>query len=85
MIEQVIQDFGHDQYSKGKGTPADNILHADPDEAPHQQKWNYHSIIGKLNYIANNMHSNISMAVHQCACFSCNPKALHELAVKRII
>lgn len=85
LIEQVIRDVGLDQYSKGKDTPADTILHADSNGAERQQTWNYRSVIGKLNYIANNTRPDISMAVHQCARFSSKPKALHELAVKRII
>mgnify|MGYP000877054814 CR=1 FL=1 len=35
------------------------------------EKWNYRSIIGKLNHIANNTRPDISMVIHQC-------KALHE-------
>jgi hypothetical protein len=85
LIEQVIHDIGLDQYSKGKDTPADTILHVDSDGALRQQKWNYCSVIGKLNYIANSTRPDISMAMHHCARFSSNPKALHELAVKRII
>jgi hypothetical protein len=79
LIEQVIRDVGLEQHSKGKDTPADTILHQDPDGAPRQLNWNYRSIIGKLNYIANNTRPDISMAVHQCARFTSNPKALHEL------
>jgi hypothetical protein len=40
--------------------------------------------MGKLNYIAQNTRPDISFAVHQCARYSSNPTALHELAVKRI-
>jgi hypothetical protein len=81
----VIHDVGFDKFSKGKDTPADAILHPDTEGAPRQEKWNYRSLIGKLNYIANSTRPDISMAVHQCARYSSNPKALHELAVKRIV
>ena len=43
------------------------------------------SVIGKLNFIAANTHPDISFAVHQCARFCANPKAIHDLEVKRII
>ncbi len=85
LIEQVIQDVGMDKYSKGKDTPVDSILYSDLDGPDRTDSWNYRSVIGKLNYIANNTRPDISMAVHQCARYCTNPKALHELAVKRIV
>ncbi len=85
LIEQVIKDVGMDKYSKGKDTPVDSILHPDRDGPERVDPWNYRSVIGKLNYIANNTRPDISMAVHQCVQYCSNPKALHELAVKRII
>lgn len=85
LIDQVIKDVGLDPFRKGKDTPCDAILHPDINEPPRQENWNYRSVIGKLNYIANNTRPDISMAVHQCARYSSNPKALHELAVKFII
>jgi hypothetical protein len=39
----------------------------------HIENWNYRSVIGKLNYLANNTRPDISMVVHQCACFCSNP------------
>jgi len=57
---------------------------ADLDGLPRTNTWNYRSLTGKLNYLTNNMRPDISMAVHQCARYSANPKALHELAVKQI-
>ena len=37
-----------------------------------------------LTYLQNTTRPDISMAVHQCARFSIDPKLLHERAVKRI-
>jgi hypothetical protein len=84
LIEQIIRDVGITQFSKGKETPVDGILYPDPDGPPHAETWNFRSVIGKLNYLANNTRLDISMAVHQCARFCTQPMALHELAVKRI-
>jgi hypothetical protein len=84
LIQQVLQDIGITPSSKGKDTPVDAILYADSDGPVRQEKWNYRSVIGKLNYLANNTRPDISMAVHQCARFCTNPKAVHDLAVKRI-
>jgi hypothetical protein len=65
-------------------TPATAILHADTEGLARQESWNYLSIIGQLNYLAQNSRPDTSFAVHQCARFSKEPKALHEKAVKRI-
>jgi hypothetical protein len=61
------------------------ILHADTDGLAQQESWNFPSVIGKLNYLAHNSRPDISFAVHQCAQFSKEPKALHKKAVKHII
>jgi hypothetical protein len=85
LIEQVIRDVGITSISKGKDTPVDCILHADVDGPSRVETWNFRSVIGKLNYLANNTRPDISMAVHQCARYCSAPRALHELAVKRIV
>jgi hypothetical protein len=85
LIQQIINEIGLGKFAKGKDTPVDSILHSDKNGAPQTETWNYHSIIGKLNYVANNTRPEISMAVHQCAKYCSHPKAIHELAVKRII
>jgi hypothetical protein len=84
LIDQIIRDVGITQFSKGKDTPADSILHPDADGPSRVDTWNYRSVIGKLNYLANNTRPDISMAVHQCARFCSQPRAIHELAVTRI-
>ncbi len=84
LIESVLQDLNLLHDSKMKDTPSLGILYPDKDGVPHQHSWNYHSVIGKLNYIAQNTQPDISFAVHQCARYSVNPTALHKLAVKPI-
>jgi hypothetical protein len=85
LIDQIIRDVGVTEQSKGKDTPVDSILHPDLDGPPRVEAWNYCSVLGKLNYLAKNTRPDISMAVHQCARFCLAPRALHELAVKRIV
>ena len=84
LIQQILHDVGLCGQSKGKETPTDSILHADIDGLARVDRWNYRSVIGKLNYLANNTRPDTSMAVHQCARYCTDPKALHELAIKRI-
>jgi hypothetical protein len=85
LIESIIQDIGFSESSNLKYTPADSILHRDPSNTPRMDPWNYRSIIGKLNFLAQNTRPDISFVVHQCARFSSHPTRLHELAVKRIV
>jgi hypothetical protein len=70
---------------KNTPTPAIAILHADEEGLEKQESWNYPSVIGQLNYLAQNSRPDISFTVHQCVQFSKEPKALHEKAAKHII
>jgi hypothetical protein len=67
-----------------KFTPAVHVLHLDVNGAPRTELWNYRSLIGKLNYLAQMTRPDLSMAVHNCARFSTHPTNLHEQAIKRI-
>jgi hypothetical protein len=63
-------------------TPATPILHADTDGLARQESSNTPSIIGQLNYLAQNSRPDIPFAVHQCIQFSKEPKALHKKSSK---
>jgi hypothetical protein len=52
---------------KNTPTPAIAILHADTEGLARQESWKYPSIIGQLNYLAQNSRPDIAFAVHQCA------------------
>jgi hypothetical protein len=52
---------------KNTPTPAIAILHADKEGRARQESWNYPSVIGQLNYLAQNSRPDISFTVHQCA------------------
>jgi len=92
LIDSVLRDLGllHDNPHKDehpvkhKFTPASSILHPDPDSLPHEETWHYHSVVGKLNFIAANTRPDISLAVHQCTKYSNQPCFLHKKAVKHI-
>jgi hypothetical protein len=84
LIQQIISDVGLATSSNGKDTSVESVLYADKSGQVCQENWNYRSVIGKLNYLANKTWPDISMAVHQCAFYCSGPKALHELVVKCI-
>ena len=67
-----------------KAVPAIGVLRSDPDAAPFDAPWNYRSIIGKLNFLAQNTRPDIAFAVHQCARFVSNPNQTHQIAVKHL-
>jgi hypothetical protein len=48
-------------------TAATSILHADKEGLERKESWNYPSVIGQLNYLAQNSLPDISFTVHQCA------------------
>jgi hypothetical protein len=50
---------------KNAHTPATSILHDDKEVLERQESWNYPSIIGQLNYLAQNSRPDISFTVHQ--------------------
>jgi hypothetical protein len=83
LISSILQDLNLDN-SVNKPTPAIHVLHPDHGGHPREETWNYRSIIGKLNFLAQMTRPDISMAVHNCARFSNNPTSLHEQAIKRI-
>jgi len=50
---------------------------------PHDEgSFHYRQIISKLNYLEKSTHPDICYAMHQCACFSANPKQPYADAVK---
>ena len=50
------------------------LLHKDPKGKPMNAEFNYHSVISKLNFLEKSMCPDITYTVHQCACFSTDPK-----------
>ncbi len=82
LLESIISDVGLTSDSNTKTTPSNSILYPDMNGTPRQETWNYRSVIGKLNFLAQNTRPDISFAVHQCACFCQAPTALHELVIK---
>ena len=60
------------------------MLHPDREGHARVEAWNYRSVLGKLNYLAQMTRPFISMAVHNCARYTTAPTYLHEQAVKCI-
>jgi hypothetical protein len=62
--------------SKIKAVPAkvSKILHAHLEKPPFLLNFGYHSVIGKLNYLAQTTRPDIVYSTHQLAKYSSNPR-----------
>jgi hypothetical protein len=84
LIQQILDDVGMKSNSKteDKAAPSSTILRRDLSGDPFIEKWDYRSVVGKLNFLEKSTRPEIAYAVHQCARFSSNPKQSHTNAVK---
>ena len=86
LIDSIIKDLHLQANSNPKSTPAvtSTLLHKDTDGPDMLPKFHYCSVIGNLNFLEKSTRPDISVSIHQCACFSDSPKKSHAEAVKRI-
>jgi hypothetical protein len=87
LIQQVLDDLRlSDENVATKETPmaSSTLLSRHPDSRPHDNAFNYRSVIGKLHYLVAGSQSEIAYATHQCARFAQEPKAEHAKAVRWI-
>jgi hypothetical protein len=87
LIDQILEDLGlHLPSTQAKPTPAlsTKIIGRDAEGKPFDERWDYRSVVGKLNFLEKSTRLDIGYATHQCARFSIDPKESHAIAVKRI-
>mmetsp|Transcript_26540 Transcript_26540/g.37655 ORF Transcript_26540/g.37655 Transcript_26540/m.37655 type:complete len:1449 (-) Transcript_26540:1524-5870(-) len=93
LIEKVLRALrfkvpGDDEstglITKSKDTPAatSRVLLRHDGSKPHDESFNYRSVIGMLGYLTRCTRSDIAYAVHQCARFAANPKIEHTNAIR---
>jgi hypothetical protein len=84
LIQQILDDMGmkENTKTKDKAAPSSTILRRDLNGEPFNEKWDYRSVIRKLNFLEKSTRPEIAYAVHQCARFSSNPKKSHANAIK---
>ena len=82
LTQQILDEMGFNLRTKGRLTPAlsSQILEWDVDSKQKLTSWDYHSILGNLNYLEKSTRPDISYTVHQCACFTANSKECHVQA-----
>jgi hypothetical protein len=86
LIDSIIGDVGI-KYSKTKPVPAKVSLHlhAFKEEPAFNFNFNYRSVVGKLNYLAQTTWPDIMYAIHQIAKYSSDPRMSHGEAVLYLI
>ena len=95
LIQQILQDLGlcsrenqEQRYAlKTMQTLATStviLMREDHDGPTHSEKWNYQSVIGKLNFLEKSMWPKLAYVVHNAARFAADPKQSYSQAVKQI-
>jgi hypothetical protein len=85
-IDTIIKDVDIED-SKVKSVPAksNEHLHAHLDKPEFAPKFNYRSLIGKLNYLAQTTQLDIMYATHQLTKYSSNPREMHGEAAPYLV
>jgi len=86
LIDQIIEDT-YQTHAKSRPTSAkaSTILHRYQSSDACRPKFNYKSIIGKLNYLEWGTRSDISYATYQCAWFCAAPKCPYVDVVRWLV
>jgi hypothetical protein len=78
LIDTIIQDADlQDSKVKAVLAKVNEHLHAHLDKAPFSLNFNYQSMIGKLNYLAQTTRPDIMYAMHQLTKYSSHPREPH--------
>jgi hypothetical protein len=86
LIDSIIEDAGISN-SKTKPVPAKVSLqlNAFKNEQAFDLNFNYRSVVGKLNYLAQTTRPDIMHATHQITKYSSDPRQLHGEAILYLI
>jgi hypothetical protein len=86
LIDSTIQDVGlNDARTKPVPAKVAHLLHAHKDAPSFDLDFNYHSVVGKLKYLAQTTCSDAMYAVHQIAKFSADPREPHGNAILYLV
>ena len=87
LIDSIIEDVHLTHSRKVKQVPAkaSQNLHAHKDSPLYCEDFNYCSVVGKLNYIAQTTRPDILAATHMVAKYSHDPRKEHGLAILHLV
>ncbi len=84
LIDRILRVMKLDNCGS-KPTPSDTKpLGTDKNGPSCEESWSYASVLGMMMYLASNSRPDITYAVHAAARHTHNPRASHEVALKRI-
>ena len=84
LIRRIIELL-HLTDANSKPTPVVKpLLSKNVEGKERENDFHYRSAVGSLSYLSGCTRTDVSMAVHQAAKFSSNPRRSHDNAVKRI-
>jgi histone deacetylase 1/2 len=86
LIEQIINDVRVPRTAKTRTTPAlsSRILQRWQAAPAFDNRFNYRSVVGKLNFLEKGTRPDIAYATHQVARFSSDPKRQHGEAIEHL-
>ena len=84
LIERIIETLGLNDSNKHLDPAVKPLLSKDVNVKSKIETWNYRSVQGMLNYLADSTRPDITFSVHQTARFANDPKTSHERAIKQI-
>ena len=86
QIAGILKDLRLDSTSNSKEVPmkTSTILAQDINGDPHDNSFDYRSVIGKLSHVERCTRLDLAYAVHQCARFASSPRQSHAQAVRWI-
>ena len=73
----------HTKYDRND-IPSQEVLLPASNLPKFSDTWSYCSVIGKLNFLAQNTRPDIAYAVHQCTKYCNDPRETHGTTIKRI-
>ena len=61
------------------------VLDRDINGSAYKDKWEYRSIVVKINYLDKSTHRDLVFPIHQCEFFSMDPNQYHSDSINKIV
>ena len=78
LIDRVLKATGLQDCNPAHTPASQTLLGTDKKSKDFEEEWRYSTGIIMLLYLALNSQPEITYAIHQCTCFTHNPKASHR-------
>ena len=87
IINSIINNVQLPKNTAPRQTPtfSTKILRRDAASPPFDERFNYPSVVVKINFLEKSTRPNIAYATHQCACFYKYPRESHGDAIIHLV